>query len=287
MKKLLSLPIAATLVTACLFPVGCKKTAKVPPPQLPHSTNQRFEDVTPYPHESGENSVPAPVVSEFWDTSDVDISSIDLSKKHIAFTFDDAPNRTLEQIVAVFTEFNQKNPDAIASATVFYNGVGFNEASFAAAQAAYAVGFETGNHTYSHFNLCDLDRERLRYEIEETDKLLKNIDGKPFHLLRAPYGSIDERVREESKTPILDWSVDTLDWTGISAQEICEKVYAGLEDGGIVLMHDGAKNTVEALKILLPELKARGYQITGVSQLAKIHDLTLKRGSVYTRARKR
>jgi peptidoglycan/xylan/chitin deacetylase (PgdA/CDA1 family) len=64
----------------------------------------------------------------------------------------------------------------------------------------------------------ELDRE-----ISLVDEFLEKIDGKPLHLLRAPYGAVDDKVRTAAKTPILDWSIDTLDWTGISADEICQK----------------------------------------------------------------
>ena len=57
--------------------------------------------------------------------------------------------------------------------------------------------------------------------------------------------------------------------------------------GGIVLMHDGYTATVEALKRLLPDLKAKGYQVVSVSALAKAHNVPLKIGSEYIRLRKR
>lgn len=279
-------------VTSGVF-VGCKRATFTEPPAPPQRYPQfsvlpdKEEIFTPTPPKNSEKRIPAPTKSDFWDVENVDVSRIDYGRKHIAFTFDDSPNRTLEQIVGVFTEYNQANPDCVACATVFYNGVGFNEYTLPAAQAAYAVGFEAGNHTFSHSNLCELDLETLQKEIDGVDELLKKIDGKERHLLRAPYGKINQVVRDAAKTPIIDWSVDTLDWTGLTSEEICERVYAGLEDGGIVLMHDGPKNTVEALKILLPELKARGYQITSVSQLSKINACALKTSGAYTRARKR
>ncbi len=228
---------------------------------------------------------PAPETSDIWQMDDIDISHLNLEKKHVAFTFDDAPGKTLERLVSVFTEFNENNPDCKASATVFYNGVYFNETTVQSAQLAFVAGFEMGNHTYSHFNLCALDPQTLQNEIDDTDVILKQIDGKDRHLLRAPYGSLNETVKETAKSPIIDWSIDTLDWQNPEVEVICERVYKGLENGAIVLMHDGFENTVQAVKILLPELKKMGYQVTSVSQLAKVHSCSLKTGNVYTRAR--
>lgn len=230
-------------------------------------------------------SAPAPYLSKYWDVTDVDISKLRPEKKHVAFTFDDSPNRTLEQIVGVFTAFNETNPDCVANATVFYNGIRIDSKSLPSVYTAYTVGFETGNHTFSHFNLCALSTEKLQEEIDKTNEILKKIDGKSYHLLRAPYGNVNEQVRNCANAPIIDWWIDTLDWTNNSADEICERVLNGIESGAIVLMHDGPQNTVTALKRLLPELKRLGYQVTSVSQLSKIHTCPLRTGGVYTRAR--
>ena len=88
------------------------------------------------------------------------------------------------------------------------------------------------------------------------------------------------------ETPIIDWTIDTLDWTNASEDEIYERVWNNRFSGGIVLMHDGYPHTVYALKRLLPDLKADGYQVLSVSAMAKAHDCVLKKGKVYIRARK-
>lgn len=222
-----------------------------------------------------------------WQVDDVDISAVREDYKHIAFTFDDAPGKTLEQLVSVFLSYNKENPDAPASATVFCNGTYLNDYTRTPLQAAYTAGFELGNHTYSHKNLTALTQEELAWEIERNDEILSEIDGKQLHLLRAPYGKIDERVKTNAKTPIINWYIDTLDWQEKNAEEIYQTVFSKKSDGAIVLMHDGYESTVDALKRLLPDLKAAGYQILSVSQMAKFHRCPLRVGGVYTRARKK
>lgn len=250
--------------------------------------------------EQAENSLqsnPAPVQpnentkenqpTDVWDVSDIDVSKINADKKYIAFTFDDAPSRTMERIFAVYADFNDKNPDCPASATVFFNGNLIDSQSEHLLYVACALGFELGNHTYSHADLTKLTKERVLTEIERTDKTLEKADGKPYHLLRTPFGATNDDVIRCSKTPLIDWTIDTLDWTGVSANAIVESVFSKRFPGAIVLMHDGYENTVEALKTLLPALKADGYQIVNVSQLSKLHNCPLKRGKVYIRARKK
>ena len=232
-----------------------------------------------------EKLTPAPPVSEIWPVDGVDISKLDKSKKHVAFTFDDAPTKGLPELTKAFLDFNKNNPDCVASATIFFNGVNLNKYTLPYLTHAYEAGLELGNHTYSHCDLRTLSTSELEKEISLVDEFLEQIDGKSFHLLRAPYGAINENVRSASKTPILDWSVDTLDWTGISAEEICKRTLDGLEQGAIVLFHDGTNNTVQAIQMLLPLLKEKNYQVVSVSQLSKIHNCPLKKGGLYTRAR--
>ena len=227
-----------------------------------------------------------PIDPDIWDTTQTDISHIDPKRKLIAFTFDDSPARTLENIFAVFAAFNEENPDCKASATVFFNGGLFSDDTPQLLYAACALGFELGNHTHSHADLTKLSKEELQSEIDQTDALLQQADKKNRHLLRAPFGKTNDLVKELSPTPIIDWTIDTLDWTGVCAEEIYQSVYYQRFSGAIVLMHDGYQNTVDALKRLLPDLKADGYQVVTVSQLAKAHGCKLRRGKTYIRARK-
>ena len=224
--------------------------------------------------------------NEFWDLSDVDVSKIDTTRKLISFTFDDAPSKTLENIFAVFADFNERYPDCPASATVFFNGGRFHEHTPHLLHTALTLGFELGNHTHHHLDLTSLDEQTLRHEIDATDELLCQADGKPRHLLRAPYGKTNELVKSVADVPLLSWNIDTLDWTGADAQRIYESVTERLSDGAIVLMHDGYPQTVDALKRLLPDLYGQGYQVVSLSQLAKAHDCAMRKGGEYIRLRK-
>ena len=268
----------------CLLPSlqACKTDVAIPP-----QTTERTLYYSPSARsvETDEQLAPAPTISDFWAVDDVDISILDKTKKHVAFTFDDAPTKNLPELTQVFLDFNQSNPDCIASATIFFNGVNLNEYTLRYLKQAYEAGLELGNHTYSHCDLRTLASFEIEKEISLVDEFLEKIDGKPLHLLRAPYGAVNDKVRALVKTPILDWSVDTLDWTGISAEEICQKTLDGLEQGAIVLFHDGTKNTAQAIRTLLPILKEKNYQVVSVSQLSKIHTCPLRNGGQYTRAR--
>ncbi|MBQ3099729.1 MAG: chitooligosaccharide deacetylase, partial [Clostridia bacterium] len=66
------------------------------------------------------------------------------------------------------------------------------------------------------------------------------------------------------------WSVDTEDWSGVSTDHIVNAVRQGIKDGGIILCHDfltSKCHTAEALRIIIPELLAEGYEFVTVSEL--------------------
>ncbi len=267
---------------ALVFILSCCQSATLPPESKESLDNLSIVEPTPLPAPEA----PSPVPSEYWNVDEIDVSEIDPARKLIAFTFDDAPARTMENILAVFAAFNESNPLCKASATFFFNGKRFDGQTTHLLYAACALGCELGNHTHSHKDLTTLSEEELRDEIERTDERLAAVDNRPFHLLRAPFGRIDERVKALSPTPIIDWTIDTLDWTGVDENAIHESVFNGRFSGAIVLMHDGYEHTVSALKRLLPDLAADGYQVVSVSKMIKAHGCRFKKGSVYIRARK-
>ncbi len=288
MKKICILPI----LCLSLICTACTSTSHISSSK-PIQTEEELQAPTPLPPPE-HKPVPLPelppalpVDPDIWDVSDVDISDVDKDRKLISFTFDDAPARTIENILAVFAAFNEGNPDCPASATLFCNGHLFDASSVSTLHAACTLGFELGNHTFTHFDLTTLDEPTLQAEIDKTDALLAQADGKARHLFRAPYGRINELVRATVQTPILNWTIDTLDWTGVTQEEIYQTVWSQKSSGAIVLMHDGHDQTVNALKRLLPDLKAEGYQVVSVSKMAKAHGVTMRRGSVYIRARKK
>lgn len=269
-KRTLSL-----LVIAYIFLCGCQTKPHEPPAQIEKPSQiEHTQEMRPL------------VDPNVWDVTNADISKLDPDRKLIAFTYDDAPASNLENLLAVYTAYNEANPDCIATATLFCNGNRIDETFSHTLRSALALGFELGNHTFSHPDLSKLSPENITNEIDQTDGILARLDGKPRHLFRAPYGKISDQVQKQVQTPILNWTIDTLDWKGKTAQEIYDSVWEQKYAGAIVLMHDGYENTVTAMKTLLPDLKEAGYQAVTISQMSKAHDCPLRVGSVYIRARK-
>ena len=265
-----------TLLCSC---TACGVSTTPTPTESPQSDYSSKTDI------SQDSTLPT-INTAFWNVENVDVSRARGYDKFIALTFDDAPTSKLEELLSVFASFNEENPDCVATATLFCNGCLWNNTALHTLTATWALGWELGNHTYSHADCSQLNNEQLQEELRLTDKLLRGIDGKDKHLFRPPFGNLNEEQKTQIQTPIIYWTVDTLDWTGKASDDICQKVLTHIYDGAIVLLHDGYEQTVQAVKTLLPTLKARGYQAVTVSQLSKLNACPLKNGGAYIRARK-
>ncbi len=63
--------------------------------------------------------------------------------------------------------------------------------------------------------------------------------------------------------------VDSLDWKDYGVESIIKTVTENkeLKNGAIILMHNGAKYTAQALPAVIEKLQADGYEIVPISQL--------------------
>lgn len=262
MKKLFTTVCTLSLSLLFLFS-ACTKTPVSPP--------------------DSSGSRPGEPEESLWDTSQTDLSHI-RSERLIAFTFDDGPKAETEDLLDVFEDFNEDNPDWQAHATLFTLG-GNIDGRESTLTRACDLGMELGNHSFSHPNLTTLSDDMLLDEINRTDQLLEEIDGKDRHLLRPPGGHYDDRVLSLVQAPCINWTgnLDTQDWTETSEENtIYNIVSSNLIDGGIVLMHQGYKRTVEAVRRLLPALKQLGFQVVSVSELAKAYGIDIYAGQAYS-----
>ena len=184
---------------------------------------------------------------------------IDPHKKMIAITFDDGPGRYTKDILKTLTKY-----DANATFFVLGNKV---EVYDETAREIVKQGSEIGNHSYNHKWLIKLKSDDFMDQVNQTQSIVKRITGITPKVLRPTYGSVNDTIRKNTNLDIVLWNVDTLDWKIKDPKQIANRVIGKVEDGDIVLMHDTHKRTVEALKIILPELKKEGFQFVTVSEL--------------------
>lgn len=193
--------------------------------------------------------------------------------KYVALTFDDGPSSFTDRLLDCLEENNAK-------ATFFM--VGKEIDSFPdEVKRMEKMGCELGNHTYSHVDLTNLSPEDMSSEIAGVDEDLVNLVGHGATVLRPPYGDINDSVRATVGTPMILWSIDTLDWETQDAQQITDAVMSQVQDGSIILMHDIFSTSVDAAEIFIPQLINEGYQLVTVHELAKIKNTELQTGIAY------
>lgn len=207
------------------------------------------------------------------DSGKKDSKSQKPSVKYAALTFDDGPSSFTDRLLDCLESNNAK-------ATFFM--VGKEIDSFPdEVKRMEALGCELGNHTYSHADLTTLSPEDMSAEIAGVDESLVNLVGHGATVLRPPYGSINDSVRSTVGTPMILWSIDTLDWETQDAQKTVDTVMSQVQDGSIILMHDIFSTSVDAAEIFIPKLIEEGYQLVTIHELAKIKGTELQTGVAY------
>lgn len=137
-------------------------------------------------------------------------------------------------------------------------------------KALSGAGNEVMNHSSHHAHFSQLSAEQITADVNACNEKIAAITGQTPTLFRCPYGEYDDNVirtlRSIGMTPI-QWNIDSLDWKGISAKEIQERVLSKAEPGSIILFHNAAENTPDALPGIIEQLQADGYTIVPISQI--------------------
>ena len=131
-------------------------------------------------------------------------------------------------------------------------------------------GFEIGNHSANHPRMTQLSKEQLIKELNQVNEKIKELTGNTPKVFRPPFGDYNDLVVNtvrEQNMHCIQWDVDSLDWKDLSADEIYKRVVPKVKPGAIVLFHNAAKHTPEALPKILDDLIAQGYEIVPISEL--------------------
>jgi peptidoglycan/xylan/chitin deacetylase (PgdA/CDA1 family) len=115
-----------------------------------------------------------------------------------------------------------------------------------------------------------LTAEQVVADLNACNDKIENITGVRPTLVRLPYGDYDDNsinaVRSIGMEPI-QWDVDSLDWKDLAAPEITKRVTGKVQAGSIVLFHNAAKHTPEALPGIIECLLQEGYTFVPISQI--------------------
>ena len=206
------------------------------------------------------------VEEDYWYDSAQLLYQVDTNANVIALTFDDGhADGNLSEILSVLDYYG-------VQATFFMNG----DADAGLLAQIVDSGHQLANHGYSHYDSAAVSAETLAYDIELMEEYIQDLTGTSSYLFfRLPYGSYTSQALETIGNTgyeyAVQWSIDTEDWTGISATAISNAVVYDAYPGAIVLMHAsvGAANTPESLWYTIPSLLNSGYELVTVEELLK------------------
>ena len=138
------------------------------------------------------------------------------------------------------------------------------------AKAIVDSGNELMNHSNAHDHYNSLTADQIIADVNTCNDKIEALTGVRPTLIRCPFGEYDDHVistiRSIGMEPI-QWDVDSLDWKGLSGDEITSRVLTRVQPGSIVLFHNAAEHTPEALAGIIEALIADGYTILPVSQM--------------------
>ncbi|TYK42694.1 polysaccharide deacetylase family protein [Actinomadura decatromicini] len=171
----------------------------------------------------------------------------------VGLTYDDGPTTGFtENLLSTL----QKNG---LQATLF--NIGENaQTNSSLVRAEKKAEMPIGNHSWTHPHLPQMTHDEMLSELQRTQDALKRITGRAPKLFRPPFGETNETLRAVEKqlglTEVL-WDVDTQDWNGATTEQIVQRA-STLQDGQVILMHDGYPTTIEAIPAIAANLRSRG-----------------------------
>ena len=191
------------------------------------------------------------------------IYCVQRDQKMVAISFDAAwGNEDTQQLIDIMNQYKVK-------ATFFVVGDWVDRYP-ESVKALHDAGHEIMNHSNTHAHLPRLTAQQITDDLNACNDKIQAVTGVRPTLIRLPYGDYDDNsirtIRAMGMEPI-QWDVDSLDWKDLSAPDITKRVTSKVCPGSIVLFHNAAKHTPEALPGIIECLLQEGYTFVPISQI--------------------
>ena len=147
-----------------------------------------------------------------------------------------------------------------------------------AVKKIYEDGHEIASHSNTHPHVNNLTYEENIEEIEKSNEKIEKITGQRTQIYRAPYGEYNNTVIQAAQDKgyyTIQWSLDTLDYTGLTGDEMWNRIQDKVKSGDIILTHNGTKHTADSLDMLIKNIKQKGFEIVTVSNLIYTENYTI------------
>ena len=191
------------------------------------------------------------------------IYSVQRDDMCVSLTFDAAwGNEDTQQLIDILGKYGVK-------ATFFVVGDWVSKYP-ESVKALSDAGHEIMTHSDDHAHFSQLSSEKIKENIKNSCDKIEKVTGIRPQLFRCPYGEYDDHVIQtltDMGMKTIQWDVDSLDWKDLTADEIFQRVTSKTQAGSIILFHNAAKNTPEALPSIIENLIGNGYRLVPVGEL--------------------
>ena len=191
------------------------------------------------------------------------IYNVQTDENKVAFTMNCAWNADdIDNILKTLEENNSK--------ITFFMVGSWVEKFPEAVKKISEAGHEIASHSDTHPHVNNLTYEENIKEIENSNDRIEKIIGKRTKLYRAPYGEYNDiviKAAEDNGYYTIQWNLDTLDYTGLTAEQMWNRLKDKIKGGDIILSHNGTNHTAESLDMLIKSIKQKGLDVVKVSDL--------------------
>ena len=185
------------------------------------------------------------------------------ARRKILLSFDAAwGNEDTQQLIDILAEYDVK-------ATFFVVGQWVDKYP-ESVKALHDAGHEVMNHSNTHPHMAKLSSQDIVTELNACNDKVEAVTGVRPTLFRCPYGEYDDNVIGTVNgmgMTAVQWDVDSLDWKDYDAKTITQRVTSRVQPGSIVLFHNAALHTPEALPDIIEYLLSEGYTIVPISEI--------------------
>ena len=199
------------------------------------------------------------------------IYSVETNEKQVAFTMNCAWNA--DDIDSILETIKKNN----IKITFFMVG-DWIEKFPEAVKKIKDAGHEIASHSDTHPHVNNLTYEENINEIEKSNDKIEKITGNRTKIYRAPYGEYNNTVIKATRDKgyfCIQWNLDTLDYTGITGDEMWNRLKEKIKAGDIILSHNGTKHTADSLDMIIKNIKAKGLEVVRISDLIYQENYTI------------
>lgn len=204
-------------------------------------------------------------------TRDLPIYDVQTEEQVISLSFDAAwGNEDTQILIDILAEYDIK-------ATFFVVGEWVDRYP-ESVLALFEAGHEIQNHSDTHPHMTSLDYNGMVAEMNNCSDKIEAITGVRPTLFRPPYGDYDDKLvgtLREQGYYCIQWNIDSLDWQDPAPSEIVSRVLSKAQNGSIVLFHNAAVNTPEALPGVISGLIDQGFSFAKITDLIYTEDYTI------------